>query len=106
MSKSVIRVAFGLGLAGVITAGLVSCRGQSKKERFEIKGRVVGVDKRGSTVTIAHQEIPGFMDAMTMPFTLKDERLLGELAEGDRVQATLVVAGLNSWLEDVVVTRE
>jgi protein SCO1/2 len=46
------------------------------------------------------------MDAMTMPFKLKDARLLKDLAEGDRVQATLVVAGLRSWLEDVVVMRE
>lgn len=46
------------------------------------------------------------MEAMTMPFKLKDERLLKDLAEGDCVQATLVVAGLRSWLEDVVVTRE
>jgi protein SCO1/2 len=41
-----------------------------------------------------------------MPFDLKDRRLLDQLEEGDRVQATLVVAGLRSWLEDVVVTRE
>ncbi len=76
------------------------------QHRYPIKGKVVSVDKRGSTVTIAHEEIPGYMDAMTMPFKLKDERLLKDLAEGDRVQATLVVAGLRSWLEDVVVTRE
>lgn len=77
-----------------------------RQQRYPIKGKVVSVDKRGSTVTIAHEEIPGYMDAMTMPFKLKDERLLKDLAEGDRVQATLVVAGLRSWLEDVVVTRE
>jgi len=46
------------------------------------------------------------MDAMTMPFDLKDRRLLDQLAEGDGIQATLVVAGRQSWLENVVVTRE
>ncbi|HJZ68935.1 MAG TPA: copper-binding protein [Blastocatellia bacterium] len=71
-----------------------------------MKGKVVSVDKRGQTVTVAHEAIPGYMEAMTMPFKLKDERLLGELAEGDNVQATLVVAGMRSWLEDVIVTRE
>ena len=76
------------------------------QHRYPIKGKVVSVDKRGSTVTIAHEEIPGYMEAMTMPFKLKDERLLKDLAEGDRLQATLVVAGLRSWLEDLVVTRE
>ena len=76
------------------------------QHRYSIKGIVVSVDKKGATVTIAHEAIPGYMEAMTMPFKLKDERLLKDLAEGDSVQATLVVAGLRSWLEDVVVTRE
>ena len=76
------------------------------QQRYPIKGKVVSVDKRGATVSIAHEEIPGYMDAMTMPFDLKDRRLLDQLAEGDRIQATLVVAGLRSWLEEVVVTRE
>ena len=86
----------------------VACRprGSGSEARYPIKGKVVGIDKRGSAVSIAHEDIPGFMDAMTMPFDLKDRRLLDQLVEGDRVQATLVVAGLRSWLEEVVVTRE
>jgi protein SCO1/2 len=86
----------------------VACqpRKTGPEQRYPIKGQVVSVDKRGSTVNIAHEDIPGFMEAMTMPFDLKDRRLLDQLAEGDRIQATLVVAGLRSWLEDVVITRE
>lgn len=97
-----------LVLAALTGFALVSCGRQpsEKAARFEIKGAVVGIDKRGATVTIAHEAIPGYMDAMTMPFKLKDERFLKDLAEGDRVQATLVVDGLRSWLEDLVVTRE
>jgi protein SCO1 len=75
-------------------------------QRYELKGRVVNVDKRAAMVTIAHDAIPGYMEAMTMPFKLRDDRLLSELTEGDRVQATLVVDGLRSWLDDVVRTRE
>ena len=86
----------------------VACqpRATGPEQRYPIKGQVVSVDKRGSTVNIAHEDIPGFMEAMTMPFDLKDRRLLDQLAEGDHIQATLVVAGLRSWLEDVVITRE
>jgi len=93
-------------VVALILSGTASCRPREPEQRYELKGKVVQVDKKGLTVSIAHEEIPSFMDAMTMPFNLKDERLLKELAEGDRVQATLVVAGLRSWLEDVVVTRE
>jgi protein SCO1 len=76
------------------------------QHRYPIRGTVVSVDTRGSTVTVAHEAIPDYMDAMTMPFKLKDERLLKDLAEGDKVQATLVVQGLRSFLDDLVVTRE
>lgn len=97
-----------LVMSVIVSTGPLACWTPSTgiQRRYPIKGKVVSVDKRGSTVTIAHEAIPDFMEAMTMPFTLKDERLLKDLAEGDRVQATLVVAGLRSWLEDVVVTRE
>ena len=94
-------------VAALILSGTAaSCRPRGPEQRYELKGKVVLVDKQGSTVTIAHETIPDYMEAMTMPFKLKDERLLKDLAEGDSVQATLVVAGLRSWLEDVVVTRE
>lgn len=81
-------------------------RATGPEQRYPVKGTVVSVDKRGSTVTISHEVIPGYMEAMAMSFKLKDERLLADMAEGDRVQATLVVTGLKSWLEDLVVTRE
>jgi len=92
----------------LISTFMSACRQRpiEPEQRYQIKGTVVSVDKRGATVTISHEEIPGYMEAMAMPFKLKDERFLSGMAEGDRVQATLVVAGLKSWLEDVVVTRE
>ena len=93
-------------MVALILSATVSCRPGAPEQRHELKGKVIQVDKKGLTVTVAHEPIPGYMEAMTMPFKLKDERLLGDIAEGDRLQATLVVAGLRSWLEDVVVMRE
>jgi protein SCO1/2 len=71
-----------------------------------LKGKVVSVDKRGSTVTIAHEAIPGYMEAMTMPFRLKDEWAFDKLAPGDQVTATLVVRGDRSWIEGIVFSRQ
>jgi protein SCO1/2 len=42
---------------------------------------------------------------MTMPFKLKDEWAFGVLEPGNRVQATLVVDGLRSWLENIIVMQ-
>ncbi|HKP85959.1 MAG TPA: copper-binding protein [Blastocatellia bacterium] len=92
----------------IISASLAACRGRPSggEQRYDLKGVVVNVDKRGSTVTVAHHEILGYMDAMTMPFKLKDEWAFDVLAPGNRVQATLVVDGSRSWLENVVVIEE
>ena len=81
-------------------------RTPSDEHRYELKGKVVAVDKRGRSVTVAHEAIPGYMEAMAMPFKLKDEWAYNELAPGDRLQATLVVQGESTWLEDLVFTRE
>ncbi|HVG19236.1 MAG TPA: copper-binding protein [Blastocatellia bacterium] len=100
---------FALALACLsIYSTLAGCRLGSKEpqQRYELKGKVLNVDRKGATVTIAHDAIPGYMEAMAMPFSLKDERDFKILAPDDRVRATLVVAGSRSWLEDLVVTRE
>lgn len=104
-SKSVYRAFFILVAFSIL---LTACRPRATgpEQRYPIKGKVVNVDKRGSAVTISHEPIAGYMEAMTMPFKLKDQSLLDVMTDGDRLQATLVVAGLRSWLEDVVVVHE
>ncbi len=74
-------------------------------QRYEIKGKVVSADKASQKVTIAHEEIAGYMEAMTMPFTLLDEWVYPELTPGAQIQATLVVDTGRSWLENPVITR-
>jgi protein SCO1/2 len=103
-----INFARALAVLSILSTAQPAChsRATGPEQRYAIKGKVVSVERRDSTVTISHEAIPGYMDAMTMPFKLKDERLLADLAEGDRVQGTLVVKGLQSWLEDVVAIRE
>lgn len=91
----------------ILAASLAACRSRSANEqRYDLKGVVVGVDKRGSTVTIAHDAIPNYMDGMTMPFKLKDEWAFDKMEPGNRVQATLVVEGLRSWLENIIIMQD
>lgn len=87
---------------------LLSCQAFSAKDgkRFDLKGKVVSIDKYSKEVTIAHEEIKGFMPAMAMPFKLKDAWPFEVLASGDQIQATLVVTEKSSWLEDVSITKE
>jgi protein SCO1/2 len=74
-------------------------------QRYEVKGKVVSADKSEHKVTIAHEEIKGYMEAMTMPFTLLEDWVYPELKTGAQIQATLVVDQGRSWLENPVVSN-
>jgi protein SCO1/2 len=74
--------------------------------RFDLRGRVVSLDRGARQVTLAHDRIDGFMDAMTMPFAVKEGWAMQTMQPGDLVQATLVVDGARSWVEVAAVTRD
>ncbi|MGC8642364.1 MAG: SCO family protein [Isosphaeraceae bacterium] len=58
---------------------------------YKLVGEVKKVDKEAREVTIHHQAIPGFMEAMTMPFHLEDAAVLDDLRQGDEVEGKLRV---------------
>jgi protein SCO1 len=108
MNHHAIARLYFIALVLIVAALLAGCRphASGNAKRYELKGAVVAVDQRGETVTIAHQEIPGYMEAMTMPFKPKDRWVLDQAQPGNRIQATLVIDGLRSWLEDVVIMQD
>jgi protein SCO1/2 len=63
------------------------------------------VNKDSHQVTLDHEEIPGYMEAMIMSYPLQDEEILKELAPGDNLHATLVVEADSSHLEEISFTR-
>jgi protein SCO1 len=83
-----------------------SCRrGSANEKRYELKGKVVAVDRDKSQVTISHEDVKGYMPAMTMPFTVNATDLQ-ILAPEDHVVATLVVDGSKTRLEELVISRQ
>ena len=78
----------------------------AKEQRYQLKGKIVSVDQQQKLVTIEHETIEGYMEAMTMPFPLKDEKLLGVIKANDRIRATLVIKdGGGWWLENVRINE-
>lgn len=53
---------------------------------FSVRGRVAGFGSTNETLIIEHEKIPGFMDAMTMPFTVKHPNQLKHLNIGDAIK--------------------
>lgn len=100
--KAFVALAFVLSLLVV-----PSCRKDpSNQKRYDLKGRVMAVERDKHLVTVAHAEVKDYMPAMTMPFTLRDDWAFDVLTSGDQITATLVVDGTESWLEDIVITQE
>ncbi|MGD0302758.1 MAG: SCO family protein [Bryobacteraceae bacterium] len=58
---------------------------------FHAQGIVLAVDPVNRTVTISHRAIPGYMDAMSMPFHLEAARDLAQLTPGSRIDFQLKV---------------
>jgi protein SCO1/2 len=87
---------------------LLSCSKQEPKPTdlvtFPLRGEVVAVDTVKMRLTVTHEEIPNHMDAMTMPFKVKDRELLKSVQVGDTIQGVLAVSRTESWLETFTVT--
>lgn len=93
---------------------LASCAPRDGATRYPLSGKIESLDILDRELRIAHDEIPGYMPAMTMPFKMpQDTRFLARfrgmpierLRRGDVVTATLVVTADRSWVEGVRVVR-
>ncbi|MDR3737954.1 MAG: SCO family protein [Terracidiphilus sp.] len=59
---------------------------------YHLRGKVVSAAPKTGEVTLDHDAIPGFMEAMTMPYKLKDPSVLSELHPGDVITADVLVS--------------
>lgn len=79
----------------LVTVGLVilgaGCGRQPEVRTYELKGQVLAVKPETREILVKHDDIPGFMPAMTMAYTVQDAALIRERAAGDLITATLTV---------------
>ena len=96
----------------LVVAGLSSChRSTPAVKRYSFSGRIVSIDIQNQSALIDADSIPGFMEAMAMPYKFKPATPLKELSPGDAIVAEVVVvpAGNNDdsvpdyWLENVKI---
>jgi protein SCO1/2 len=67
------------------------------------RGLVLKVDRAASTLTLSHEEIPGYMEAMVMPFTVRDPRQIADIRSGDRIAFRLNVRDDRSWIDRLTI---
>ena len=76
---------------------------------YKLRGKVVSTDASKGEVTLNHEAIPGFMEAMTMPYKLKDASILGELHPCDVITADVLVSqdpNADVLLDHIVVVAQ
>src|SRR6478672_5660741 len=76
----------------------------STAKRFPFVGKVVSVNKAAKKATISHEDIPGYMDAMTMEFPIHEDWVWNDLTPGSEIHAELVVDNTAKdpfWLEKI-----
>jgi Cu/Ag efflux protein CusF len=94
-------------LAASVRMNDAPIRPQQKERRYELRGVIKSVDKPNRRATIKHEKVGDYMDAMTMPFLIKDEKALNTMRSGDQIKATLVVTNDGGlWLENVLITSK
>jgi protein SCO1/2 len=72
-------------------------------KHYHLKGKVVSIDQRAKMVNVDSEAIPGFMDAMTMPYKVKLQSEFEKLHPGDAITGDLLVQDEDAWLENVIV---
>ena len=76
-----------------------ACSTAPEGRRHSLTGQVLAVHAERDEVLLRHDDIPGFMPAMVMPFPVRNERLLQGLQPGDLVKGLLVVSDEAARLE-------
>jgi protein SCO1/2 len=75
-------------------------------KQYAMKGIIVGTDPAHGEVTVDTEAISGFMDAMTMPYKVKDANVLQDLHPGDHMNGVLLVGGDSTFLDQIVITAQ
>lgn len=90
-------VAFCLAFAFTVAA----CSSAPDQHSFTLQGQVQSLEPERKSVVVKHEAIKGFMPAMTMPYEVRDDKLLADLKPGDLINATLVVISNGAYLSEI-----
>lgn len=93
-----------LGAAILLFAGCdreTDASAQDGPEIRDMRGIVREVQKDDDTLVIEHEDVPGFMPAMTMPFTVADPAEMKDVEVGDALAFEFVVKEKESRIREL-----
>ena len=83
-----------------VSLATTACGGSASRE-YPLQGQVLSVNADRTQANIEHDDIPGFMGAMTMSYKVRDSHQFEGLQPGDLITLTLVVVSSDAYLTDV-----
>ena len=98
-------------LAIFLSAALTACSRPAEPPRtYPIRGQILSVGETRADgrreLSVKHEDIPGFMPAMSMAYFVKNPSMLDGLAAGDLFTATLVLNGNDIYLDALKKTGQ
>jgi len=98
--------------AAVFSCTVLSCRQagapagaatstKTNLQIYQVKGVVKEVFVEKKKVKIAHEEIPNYMEAMTMLFDVRDAGELKDLQAGDLISFRMLVTDNDGWIDQL-----
>ena len=83
-------------LLGIAIAGLAGAA-----NRYPVTGLVLQVDRPHRSFVASCAAIPGYMEAMSMPYSVRSDKEIAGLEPGAYIEFTLVVEGGHSYAESI-----
>ena len=90
-----------IALAGCSSSKTEDAAKTGPAKEYPIHGEIRGLDAGQHVATIKHDEIPGFMKAMTMGYPVKNQAEFSKLKVGDQINATVYVKDDDMWVGNI-----
>lgn len=94
-------VVLGAIVGALVSGGAIGAQDTS----YQVSGMVLSVNPAAKSFTVSHERIEGFMEAMTMPFEVRDAGELRGVVPGAIVEFTLLVGDRSAVARAIVVRR-
>ena len=88
----------------VVALSTLSCQQEPEETVYRVRGTIRKIKEEGRVAVIDHEEIPGYMEAMVMPFQSKPDLAVFSVTKpGDRVEFDYRVAPSGAWVENLTI---